>query len=468
VVVAAADPGLVDDPRDVTAVFTATARAGTRAPEAPRSRRERIARDSTRGGWSAAEPGPGDAAGPPARRRLSADDTSELVRPYVTGPIPLAVWAAGESPLADPDTGTDATASSWASPAGDEVHEAEAPAGAGHEGVHDGEHVVPFPTARRSTRERDVLAQRLGTHLTPPTGLTGLIGSGPRELPTDDGTGDGVSLFQPSGDPGDAPVGTESPWAAPAGLPSRRELRAKQRQVASTVTARRLAKGGVLAVTAVGVVAAGGPTVLSALGVSLNTPSTPLEQATLADAAVQAAAASGGGALAGGLERATSDRLEPALAGLLHQRRAQDAAQARNAGTAAAIAGRTLVQVAAEQVRLEAERKAKLAQQVSRNVIRDPRSYARMLVTQRGWSSSQFSCLNLLWNRESGWNYRAQNPSSGAYGIPQALPGSKMGTVASDWRTNPATQIKWGLNYIAERYGTPCGAWAHSERRGWY
>jgi len=93
---------------------------------------------------------------------------------------------------------------------------------------------------------------------------------------------------------------------------------------------------------------------------------------------------------------------------------------------------------------------------------------AQQMVADRGWSSAQFTCLELLWTRESNWNYQATNPSSGAYGIPQALPASKMGTVASDWRTNPVTQIKWGLNYIASVYGTPCGAWGHSQATGWY
>ena len=73
-----------------------------------------------------------------------------------------------------------------------------------------------------------------------------------------------------------------------------------------------------------------------------------------------------------------------------------------------------------------------------------------------------------LWNRESSWNYQAQNASSGAYGIPQALPGAKMSEVADDWATNPSTQITWGLGYISGRYGTPCSAWAHSESVGWY
>jgi hypothetical protein len=119
--------------------------------------------------------------------------------------------------------------------------------------------------------------------------------------------------------------------------------------------------------------------------------------------------------------------------------------------------------------RAAAERRARAARaRASRDAHRDPRALARVLVADRGWGSGQFACLNSLWNRESGWNSRAQNPSSGAYGIPQALPGSKMGTVAGDWRTNPATQITWGLNYIADRYGTPCGAWGHSQSSGWY
>jgi hypothetical protein len=90
------------------------------------------------------------------------------------------------------------------------------------------------------------------------------------------------------------------------------------------------------------------------------------------------------------------------------------------------------------------------------------------LVMARGWNAGQFDCLVALWNRESHWNVYAHNPSSGAYGIPQALPGDKMATVADDWQTNPETQIIWGLGYIEGRYGNPCGAWEHSESVGWY
>ncbi|PZU31934.1 MAG: hypothetical protein DI576_10115 [Actinomyces sp.] len=93
---------------------------------------------------------------------------------------------------------------------------------------------------------------------------------------------------------------------------------------------------------------------------------------------------------------------------------------------------------------------------------------ARGMMGSYGWGDDEFSCLQSLWNRESGWNYQAENASSGAYGIPQALPGSKMSSVAGDWATNPTTQITWGLGYIQGRYGTPCSAWAHSESVGWY
>ena len=97
-----------------------------------------------------------------------------------------------------------------------------------------------------------------------------------------------------------------------------------------------------------------------------------------------------------------------------------------------------------------------------------PRAIGQQLAAARGWTGSQWTCLESLFQKESGWNPSAYNASSGAYGIPQALPGSKMGSVASDWKTNPATQITWGLNYIAGRYGTPCGAWGHSQASGWY
>ena len=97
----------------------------------------------------------------------------------------------------------------------------------------------------------------------------------------------------------------------------------------------------------------------------------------------------------------------------------------------------------------------------------NPRAIAQAMLNARG-QGSQFSCLDQLWNRESGWSLTASNASSGAYGIPQSLPGSKMASAGADWQTNAATQITWGLSYIADRYGSPCAAWGHSQSSGWY
>ena len=92
------------------------------------------------------------------------------------------------------------------------------------------------------------------------------------------------------------------------------------------------------------------------------------------------------------------------------------------------------------------------------------RNYAQTLVSD----AQQFECLTLLWNSESGWNHKALNRNSGAFGIPQALPGNKMASAGADWQTNPQTQINWGLKYIESRYGTPCGAWSHFKQKHWY
>jgi hypothetical protein len=94
-------------------------------------------------------------------------------------------------------------------------------------------------------------------------------------------------------------------------------------------------------------------------------------------------------------------------------------------------------------------------------------SIAYGLLSAYGFATSQWGCLDDLWQEESGWVYDAEN-ASGAYGIPQALPGSKMASAGPDWQTDPTTQIKWGLGYIQSTYGTPCAAWAHEEADGWY
>lgn len=96
-----------------------------------------------------------------------------------------------------------------------------------------------------------------------------------------------------------------------------------------------------------------------------------------------------------------------------------------------------------------------------------PQQIAISMLAQFGWGTSEFSCLNPLWERESGWNPYAANPS-GAYGIPQALPGAKMASAGPDWASDAATQIRWGLGYIRATYGSPCAAWSHETSYGWY
>jgi hypothetical protein len=141
---------------------------------------------------------------------------------------------------------------------------------------------------------------------------------------------------------------------------------------------------------------------------------------------------------------------------------------------------RLVAEAAAARARQEAAKQAARAKErealaTKRQAIlarakADPRAVARILLADYGWDDSQFGCLDNLWVGESNWNYKATNSSSGAYGIPQSLPASKMATVAPDWRDNPATQIAWGLKYIKSSYGTPCNAWAQWQARSphWY
>lgn len=124
----------------------------------------------------------------------------------------------------------------------------------------------------------------------------------------------------------------------------------------------------------------------------------------------------------------------------------------------------------AQERRIAAEQKAAAAarEQVLATADSDPRAVARLLLAERGMGEDQFSCLDKLWEKESNWRVTADNPTSSAYGIPQALPGKKMATAGADWETNPVTQITWGIGYIGERYGTPCKAWNHSQAVNWY
>ncbi|GAA3195439.1 transglycosylase SLT domain-containing protein [Streptomyces ramulosus] len=121
------------------------------------------------------------------------------------------------------------------------------------------------------------------------------------------------------------------------------------------------------------------------------------------------------------------------------------------------------------------ERKKKL--EVSRSATRDASDFVAkgsytvaetQAIARQMVPADQFQCFSNIVNHESTWNYQATNASSGAYGLVQALPGSKMASAGADWQTNPATQIKWGLNYMNSRYGSPCGAWSFWQANSWY
>jgi hypothetical protein len=145
-------------------------------------------------------------------------------------------------------------------------------------------------------------------------------------------------------------------------------------------------------------------------------------------------------------------------------------AAARKAATAKAAALKSAEQAAA--ARKAAAKPAQRAQSAQQGAVTtpsgSPEQIAEQMLSQFGWSSSQFSCLQPLWEHESGWSVTAENPTSGAYGIPQSLPASQMSSAGADWQTDAATQIRWGLTYIQGRYGSPCGAWAHEESDNWY
>jgi hypothetical protein len=192
--------------------------------------------------------------------------------------------------------------------------------------------------------------------------------------------------------------------------------------------------------------------------------------------------------LAGGIE--LGQRRDQRLAGVVAVRAGADDMQLLKARENAHAAARAWQRAAEGQAAAKAAREARVASGRARKLTRAAvaarnkpkgppipgscsefvgnRKIGCALMLASGFGIDQFPCLNKLWNRESGWNARASNAGSGAYGIPQALPGSKMGSAGPDWKSNPATQIKWGLGYIKGRYSSPCGAWTHSEAVGSY
>ncbi|WP_432215521.1 transglycosylase SLT domain-containing protein [Streptomyces subrutilus] len=160
---------------------------------------------------------------------------------------------------------------------------------------------------------------------------------------------------------------------------------------------------------------------------------------------------------------------------------AADADAKRSAEEAARIQAAEDAKAKKAEAQKAADEKAKKDREAkeaaSRSAARDAGDFAVQssytvaqvkAIAQQMVPAGQFQCFSNIINQESTWNYLAVNKSSGAYGLVQALPGSKMASAGADWRTNPATQIKWGLNYMEDRYGSPCGAWSFHQANGWY
>jgi hypothetical protein len=155
---------------------------------------------------------------------------------------------------------------------------------------------------------------------------------------------------------------------------------------------------------------------------------------------------------------------------LTEQVQTQQAAAEATAKKKAEEAARKKAAAEAAKKKAEAEAKAKAAKLAAAAAATGNYSVSAVQAMAQSiiGNSTQYQCFSWIVSRESGWNYRATNASSGAYGLVQALPGSKMASAGSDWQTNPATQIKWGLNYMNNRYGSPCGAQQFWEANGWY
>ena len=182
-----------------------------------------------------------------------------------------------------------------------------------------------------------------------------------------------------------------------------------------------------------------------------------------------AASSSGGSAVAGTTAAGTTvgaATVDSSVGALAEAERSQQAEAVKQAAT-------TRSKTAAVRERAVAERRvtaarASRSRDRARLAAQNPQVSARSQVAARGWGAEQFSCLDSLWRKESGWKHTADNPTSSAFGIPQALPGSKMASAGSDWRTNPATQSIWAVGYMDDRYGSPCHAGGFKSANGWF
>jgi hypothetical protein len=254
----------------------------------------------------------------------------------------------------------------------------------------------------------------------------------------------------------------------PSFLSIKRSFASARCSFASTRRSRKIAivtAGGLALATAVSLAAAlpagSSPAPASAAAAYTTT--------TGQQAAAQSSSAGVGQALV--YARMRSLQAEHQQQQLAAEKAAAAKAAAAKATAAKAAAAKAAAVKSAEQAaaaRKAAAQRARSVRQVTVTPSGSPEQIDQRMLSQFGWSSSQFSCLQPLWEHESGWSVTAENPASGAYGIPQSLPGAQMSSAGTDWHTSAATQIRWGLTYIHGRYGSPCGAWAHEESDNWY
>ncbi|WP_181139753.1 transglycosylase SLT domain-containing protein [Streptomyces sp. Ru71] len=229
----------------------------------------------------------------------------------------------------------------------------------------------------------------------------------------------------------------------------------------SRISVRGFAVASATAVTAVG----------SVVGVASGSTAQPNDaEATAADVTLLADIPAGQQAQVQTASLAQQADAQAIAADASAKKTAEEAA--RKAAAETAIAKKEAAEKAAKEAkeRAEAEKAAsRSARDASSFPIQGSYTVAQIQAMARQMvSSSQFQCFSNIVDHESSWNYRAVNASSGAYGLFQALPGSKMSSVGADWQTNPATQIKWGLNYMNSRYGSPCEAWSFWQANHWY
>ncbi|WP_432040076.1 transglycosylase SLT domain-containing protein [Streptomyces cucumeris] len=235
----------------------------------------------------------------------------------------------------------------------------------------------------------------------------------------------------------------------------------------SRISVRGFAVASATAVTTVGAV------VGVAAGGEQQGSSDPIE-ATAADSTLLADIPAGQQAVAQGASLTQQADVQSTAADAEAKKSAEEAARKQAAKDAKAKKA-AADKAAAEKLAKEREEKKQevASRSASRDAVSIPKQASYTIaetqsIARQMIPGDQFQCFSNIVDHESGWNYKATNASSGAYGLVQALPGSKMASAGADWQTNPATQIKWGLNYMNDRYGSPCGAWSFWQANSWY